>query len=177
MSDTPDFANQLMDSLRRFFGGPPKVPPPPEPTKGKSSAKTGPVASKQTLPLEPKALTAEEKLAESKKRMGFIIAYMKAPTSMPEFQDPRFVYRIVTDERSFQTELVEQLQAQIKAISLGVKGNPNSQDLLDERAELERHLDSARERLSQLFLILKRVTGTKGKTGGTDFLPSSDEGA
>lgn len=183
MAEPSDFASQLMDGLRKFFGGGkvPYSPPLPEgKTRGPVSraktatTSTGPVSSKQTLPLDQQELTPEEKAAESKKRMGFIIAYMKAPESVPEFKDPRFVYKIVTDERTHQTELIEELQAEVKAISLGAKGSPQDPALVAEREDLERRIDAARERLSQLFLILKRVTGTRGKTGGTDFLPSLD---
>lgn len=161
----------FLGSLRSFIGAkepPAPAAPPPQ------MRNTRPLPGSRTSPLEKAPLTPEEKEEESKKRMGFIITYMRTPDALPEFKDVKFVYKVVSDERSYQTERVEQLQIELKTMTFGWSGDPEDEDYLARRGELENRIQSIRDRLSQLFLLLKHLTGVKGKTGGTAFLPSSD---
>jgi len=115
-------------------------------------------------PAEPKL--PEDPQAASRRRMAFIVAYMKDPTSDPDFADKPLVYRIFTEEREYQQQLVNTLKPQLER--LGADASP------EHRAELEHRLKTAQNRQSQLFLQLKKLTGVKGKTGGTGFLSASN---
>jgi len=164
---------------------------------------TGPLNSPTTAPLPnpPVELTPEQKAEESQKRLAFIMAYLKDPNSVPAFKDPKYVYKIVSDERSYQSEVSGGLEAKLRlflsqadpymlmpedeeipAFEPGPDGElpPEVQAILDrleakrafqgERWGIEAQLQQSRDVQTKLFLILKQITGVKGKTGGTGFL-------
>lgn len=178
MDDKPDILSNLVSGLKGLFQPPakPTTPTRKAPPKGAdafirpATRDTAALAAQSTAPLE-QVRTPEQKAEESKKRMVFIVKYMKDPASVPEFKDPKFVYKIITDERSYQTERVASLQAQLKQLIHGESDDPNAPSQLEQREDLERQIQASRDKLTQLFLLLKRVTGVKGKTGGTGFLP------
>lgn len=189
MSDKSDLAAKFMGGIKSLFGKPAEVEEPrprntgslppvkngPDTFRSSQQRNTAPLAARPTAPLEQTNRTPEEKAEDSKKRMVFIVKYMKDPNSAPEFKDPKFVYKIITDERTYQTELVEKLQVEYKQLTLGWAGDPEDEEFVAKREELEGRIQSCRDKLSQLFLLLKRVTGIKGKTGGTGFLPPMPE--
>lgn len=164
----------FLGNLRSFLGGAPEPKGPP--AAPQRAQHTAPLPGARTAPLEKPELTPEEKAEESKKRMGFIVTYMRTPDALPEFHDAKFVYKVVADERSYQTELVEQFQAELRSITFSWSGDPEDETFVAQRDELETRIQGIRDRLSQLFLLLKHLTGVKGKTGGTGFLPASPDG-
>lgn len=167
----------FLGSLRSFIGGAPDSKAPSAPSGPSAKTKlTAPLPGARTAPLEKPELTPEEKAEESKKRMGFIVTYMRTPDALPEFKDAKFVYKVVSDERSYQTELVEKLQIELRRLTFSWSGDPEDETFLAQREELENRIQGIRDRLSQLFLLLKHLTGVKGKTGGTGFLPNSPDG-
>lgn len=189
----------------------PMKPPAGRPPQNQSSTfvrSTGPLSTGQlstsnTAPLTAPVveLTPEQKAEESQKRLAFIMAYLKDPNTVPAFKDPKYVYKIVSDERSYQSELSGGLEAKLKlflseaepyflmeedeeipAFQPGPNGElpPQVQVVLDRleakrefrarREEIEAELQKSRDVQTKLFLILKQITGVKGKTGGTGFL-------
>jgi hypothetical protein len=117
-------------------------------------------ASGPLMPPAPPQKDPEEAAAESKQRMGFIIAYMNDPEGDPLFKDKQLVYKILTEERSDQQNLIVRLSEEAKALA---PGDPQA-------IELEAQIGNARTRQGQLFTLLKRLTGIRGKTGGTGFI-------
>ena len=117
-------------------------------------------------PPEPGKGPVEDPAVASRRRMAFIVAYMKDPASDAEFADKPLVYRVFSEEREYQQQLVNTLKSQLERPSAGSEPA--------ERAELEQRLKTAQNRQSQLFLQLKKLTGVKGKTGGTGFLTAPD---
>ena len=126
--------------------------------------------SRTPAPEEPPAAPAPEQdpaaaAAESQKRMGFIVAYMKDPSSDPAFSDKQLVYKVLTEERSYQQQLVVALTEERRFL---VPDDPRV-------AEIDAQMGTARQRQSQLFALLKRLTGVRGKTGGTGFISAPPE--
>jgi hypothetical protein len=124
-----------------------------------------PDAPAEPEPATPAPKVPEDPASASRRRMAFIVAYMKDPTSDPEFADKPLVYRVFAEERDYQQQLVNTLKPQLERLPA---------DDAEKRAELEQRLKTAQTRQSQLFLQLKKLTGVKGKTGGTGFLTASD---
>ncbi len=176
---------------------------PPQSQSSTFVRSTGPLSTPITAPLAapPIELTPEQKAEESQKRLAFIMAYLKDPSTVPAFRDPKYVYKIVSDERSYQSELSAGLEGKLRlflvqaepynlreedeeipAFEPGPDGElpPEVQAVLDRiegkrafqeaRAALEAELQKCRDVQTKLFLILKQITGVKGKTGGTGFL-------
>lgn len=114
---------------------------------------------------------AEDPAAASRRRMAFIVAYMKDPTSDRDFADKPLVYRIMSEERDHQQAQVGLLQEQLRRLAAAP---PDDADAAARREELEAKLKTSQNRQAQLFLQLKKLTGVKGKTGGTGFLVAPD---
>lgn len=181
------------------------MPPgrPPQQQSATFVRTTAPLPSPATSPLPnpPVELTPEQKAEESQKRLAFIMAYLKDPSTVPAFGDPKYVYKIVSDERSYQSEICGNLDAKLKlylsqaepyflmdhdeeipAFEPGPNGElpPEVQAIVDRleakrafqdgRALIEADLQKSRDIQTKLFMILKQITGVKGKTGGTGFL-------
>lgn len=184
-----------------------KLQPPTHRPQSQSSTfvrTTGPLNQQgATTPLAapPIELTPEQRAEESQKRLAFIMAYLKDPSTVPAFKDPKYVYKIVSDERSYQSEVSGGLETKLRlflnqadpaflmpedeeipAFEPGPDGElpPEVQAVLDrleakrafqaEREAIEAELQKSRDVQTKLFLILKQITGVKGKTGGTGFL-------
>lgn len=129
------------------------------------SAAPAATSSAPLMPPAPPTKSPEEAAEESKQRMGFIIAYMNDPEGDPLFQDKQLVYKILTEERSYQQNLIVRLTEEAKRLP------PNS----GRAVELEAEIGTARTRQGQLFTLLKRLTGVRGKTGGTGFIAKAQD--
>ncbi|MEB3198597.1 MAG: hypothetical protein VKP62_15475 [Candidatus Sericytochromatia bacterium] len=127
-----------------------------------AQAKPAHSAPASDIPQDPAALEVwlKEQAALSDRRMNFIVQYLKDPSSSPDFSNKPLVYRIVTQERSYQQALVGRLQQQLESA-------PSAQ-----RGSLQETLLEAQRRQSQLFIVLKKITGRSGHTGGTGYLGS-----
>jgi hypothetical protein len=90
-------------------------------------------------------------------RMATILAYVKDPASRPEFADKPRVFKLVTDERTYQ-------QALAQALAKALEDAPT-----EDREALETKAAAARKRQAMLFGLLKKLTGVSGHTGGTEF--------
>jgi hypothetical protein len=123
----------------------------------------GPDEAEEAAPEAAKP--AEDPASASRRRMAFIVAYMKDPAGDPDFADKPLVYRIFAEERDYQQQLVNTLHQQLERLPDGDA---------EKRADLEQRHKTAQQRQSQLFLQLKKLTGVKGKTGGTGFLMAPD---
>lgn len=88
----------------------------------------------------------EQAARESEARMAFILGYVKDPASDPAYADKPAVFKVVTDERTYQQGLAT----------------------LHEATDVEAAA-TARKRAKMLFGLLKALTGVTGKTGGTEF--------
>lgn len=119
---------------------------------------TPPPGAEEPPPTEvPTAAEAER----SDKRMAFIVAYMRDPSSQPEFQDRPLVFRIVSEERSYQQNRIVRARQAMDALPAEAQ---------EARAALQMQLDEALGRQAKLFGLLKTLTGRLGRTGGTGFL-------
>lgn len=145
---------------------------------------SGPLPAAKAAPAP--ARTPEEAAAESKKRLGFITAYMKDPASDPAFRDKALVYKILSEERAYQQGLIVEQQQALKhlpppAEAMGLTPEEAAEDprydgLEERRAALEEKLKTAQSRQTQLFMLMKKLTGVKGKTGGTGFIQGPPPG-
>jgi hypothetical protein len=136
-------------------------------------------------PLPSMAATPEEEAAESKKRLALILAYMKNPEGDPTFKNKPLMYRILTEERTYQQGQIAQMNEALAqmpppAAHMGLTEKQAAEDpvyagLEERRAELQKRIDVSQTRQTQLFMLMKKLTGKTGKTGGTGFLaPSAD---
>lgn len=131
-----------------------------------SLTRSGPApGSGNLLPPPPPPKDPEVAAAESAERMAFIIAYMKDPEGDPVFKDKQMVYKVLTEERSYQQNQIVRLVEALKELA------PED----PEAESLNAQLDTARTRQGQLFTLLKRLTGVRGKTGGTGFIATAAE--
>jgi hypothetical protein len=107
------------------------------------------------------SLKGEAAAAESAVRLAFIVAYLKDPTARPEFADKLSVFRLVTEERTYQQFLGHQAQLALDTLP--------PQAPVAHRQALEASLATSRKRQAMLFDLLKKLTGVQGRTGGTAF--------
>lgn len=153
------------DSFTR--SAPPPAPGLRAPSTGQLRPASGPLPRPGSAPLTPvePVLTPEEQEEESEKRTAFIIDYLEDPGSDEMFQDKQLVYAIVSAERTYQQQLAGRL-----AVELRRMGADEDPEVEEEREELEDRMEAAKRRQSQLFHLLKQLTGVKGNTGGTGWL-------
>ena len=176
-----DRVSQFLGGLKGLFSGAKQAPPAPQRQTGplpkgpdafmRQGRQTAPLAGQPTTPLPAPELSPEQKLEESKKRMAVIMTYMKDKNAVPEFKDPKFIYKIISDERTYQTALVGELESELREYTLGWVGDREDPEFLERKEAMEQQIQATRNRLTQLFMLLKHITGVKGKTGGTGFLP------
>lgn len=181
MSDK-DRVSQFLGGLKGLFSGTKEAPPAPQRQTGplkngpdafmRQGRQTAPLAGQPTTPLPTPELSPEQQVAESKKRMGVIMTYMKDKNAVPEFKDPKFIYKIISDERTYQTGMVTELETELRSYVMSWDGDRDDPEFLARKEELEQQIQGTRNRLTQLFMLLKHITGVKGKTGGTGFLPT-----
>lgn len=96
----------------------------------------------------------------SPRRLAMIEDYMKGEYKLEQMKDPAYMYKIVSDERAYQTRLLFEWRKQIQALPPGSK----------KVEELQARIKKAQAIVTNLFKVLKRITGAEGSTGGTDFL-------
>lgn len=181
------FFNQILSSLGLKKPEPEPAPPPvARPRTGNTGAiarkpgtgeqfsrsGTGPVGAEPAP--EKKAVTApltpEEKAKQSDERRYLIAAFESTPTLIPEFQNPQYMYKLISNEREYTQEKLNALLEERKMLLIERSGQ------LDEEQEdrlntLEGQAQELRNELTRLFLLIKRVAGIqKSGTGGTDFL-------
>lgn len=167
---------QLMSSLGLKKAAPPPPPSAPRPRTTapkkagseqfiRSTNDTKPLDGKTTNPLSP-----HEKAKQSEERRYLIAAYEATPTLIPEFQNPQYMYKLISNEREYTQERLNELLQQRKDI-LVQHGEVVPPELESMVEELERQIQEQRNELTRLFLLIKRVAGIqKSGTGGTDFL-------
>ncbi|MDB5096617.1 MAG: hypothetical protein JWM80_1038 [Cyanobacteria bacterium RYN_339] len=102
---------------------------------------------------------ADEEL--SPRRLAMIDDYMRGEAKIEQMNDPAYMYKIVSDERAYQTRLLMEFRKQFG--QLGKTAGPEAEAL---QAKIRR----AQAIVQNLFKVLKRITGKQGHTGGTDFL-------
>lgn len=185
MSDK-DLVSQFLGGLKGLFSGSKETPAAPQPRRTgplnkaadafvRQDRQTAPLMGLSTTPLPAPELSPEQKAEESKKRMAVIMTFMKDKNAIPEFKDPKFIYKIISDERSYQTAMVSQREGELREFLMTWNGKRETPDFLARKDALEQEIQGYRNRLTQLFMLLKHITGVKGKTGGTGFLPTEPE--
>ncbi|MBO9539484.1 hypothetical protein J7643_02710 [bacterium] len=171
------FFSNLFDKVKAGMAPVPQQPAPKPPVprapQNPSSTfvrNTGPLnATPATGPLRtpPITRTPEELAEESQMRQAFIMAYLKDPDVVPEFRDPKYVYKVVSDERSYQTQEVAKLEEKLRlflqsadpaflmpgedevpAMELGPDGEPSPEAMaLIERIEAKQAFLAQREEI------------------------------
>jgi hypothetical protein len=101
----------------------------------------------------------------SPRRLAMIDDYMRGEAKIEQMNDPAYMYKIVSDERAYQTRLLMEFRKQF--VALGKTAGPEAEAL---QAKIRR----AQAIVQNLFKVLKRITGKQGHTGGTDFLSDSN---
>lgn len=126
---------------------------------GHPPAPTRPLQAPSAPPAHPAVDAAEA----SRKRMAYVIAFVKEP-GKPEFTNRTVVFRVVTEERTYQLQLISQLEA-AKAHA--------SDDA--SKADLDHRLTKAHRVQLELYALLKDLTGIHHQTGGENFkLPAQE---
>lgn len=97
----------------------------------------------------------------SPRRLAMIDDYMRGEAKIEQMNDPAYMYKVVSDERAYQTRLLIDFRRQFA--QLGQTTGPDA-ELLQNKIRRSQAI------VQNLFKVLKRITGTKGSTGGTDFL-------
>ena len=173
-------ANDSSDKKPGLFGQflasvglskPDPVPRPPitgrMPGSGSRGADTSPLPPKRsaTEPLSP-----AEKAKQSEERRYLIAAFETTPTLIPEFQNPQYMYKMISNERDYTQEMLGDLLQDRKMFLMGVGPELSEED----EAKLDvfdRKAQALRNDLTRYFQLIKRVAGIqKSGTGGTDFL-------
>lgn len=131
---------------------------------------TAPLASASTTQALPKKLTPEEKAEESKRRMALIVTYLKNPETLGDLKDSRFLYKVITDEREYLMEVIAEWQSQLRDLCESWTGDIEDDIFVSARDELAGQIEGLKQKQAQMFMMLKKLTGVKGKTGGTGFL-------
>jgi hypothetical protein len=116
---------------------------------------TAPLPTQELPPPPP----SDEEL--SPRRLAMINDFMGGNLKVQQMNDPTFMYKVVSDERAYQTErLMTQQQALRRAL----------QATSPDAEELEAQVRRTQAIVQNLFKVLKRITGKQGATGGTNFL-------
>ena len=122
------------------------------PTQGKNTA---PLPEPVALPEKP----PEEEL--SPRRLALIDDFLTGQAKLDQMKDPTFMYKVVSDERAYQTQLLLTLKERLDEL-----GTDEGEEAEALRARIQR----SQAIVTNLFKVLKYITGKKGRTGGTGFL-------
>ncbi|MDB5101391.1 MAG: hypothetical protein JWM80_5812 [Cyanobacteria bacterium RYN_339] len=161
--------------LRGLGTGP--LPPAPEP-EAPTEAERAAVDRAETQRLAAERAEADE--LESRKRMAFILAWVKKSSDDPIFQRKEVVYKVLAEERAHQQGLLAKLVTEFKqlpppAAAMGltpeeIAEHPIYRDLEARRSAMQGEIDQMREVQTRLFNLQKGLTGSGNKTGGTGIL-------
>ena len=168
------FLDRLKDAARDIIPGeqgkktaPAKKPEPTNQDGFKRTAKisrpkvTGGLSEgRTTARLNVAAGAAPPERELSPRRLAMIEDYMNGEFRLELMKDPAYMYKIVSDERAYQTRLLFEWKNRLESMPAG---SPKAEEL---QAKIKR----AQSIATNLFQVLKRITGTEGSTGGTDFL-------
>ena len=149
---------------------PPAPPPPPDPPE---------LRARERLEAEA-ARKAQEAADASRKRMAFIVAYVKDHASNPIFADKALMYKVLTEERTHQQGLLGAAGEELGRLppppeALGMaeaEWRADARLVAQEarRAELEKKVKQAKAVQTQIFNLLKSITGVRHAEGGVDFV-------
>lgn len=145
-----------------------KPPPEPEPEPEPQQFIQPP---EEDFPVGTAPLSEADKAKESEDRRYLIAAYEENPELIPEFKDPPYMYKLISNERDYMQEILNRKVADRKFLQ--TKAYAGGLTTEEERRvqDLGREIQAYRSELSRLFLLIKKVTGVnKSGTGGTDFL-------
>lgn len=175
----------FLDNLLTSIGLKKEAPPPAAPMRSAGSRPLSPtgksksaqfVRSQETMPLSAgktaatNPLTPHEKAKQSEERRYLISAYETTPTLIPEFQNPQYMYKLISNEREYSQEVLSEFLQRRKEILIEY-GDALPPEAETELAEIDTQIQELRNDLTRLFLLIKRVAGIqKSGTGGTDFL-------
>lgn len=135
---------------------------------------TNPIAT-GAKPTQP--LSEAEKAKQSEERRYLIAAYEATPTLIPEFQNPQYMYKLISNERDYVQECLNKGLAERKKLmtEFGPEPTPPQQAQCDQ---VESRIQEYRNDLTRLFLLIKKVAGIqRSGTGGTDFLDPLKQGS
>ncbi|HEY9722488.1 MAG TPA: hypothetical protein V6D47_10755 [Oscillatoriaceae cyanobacterium] len=112
-----------------------------------------------TANLDVMALDIPDEAELSPRRLAMISDFITGKAKMETMRDPKYMYMVVSEERSYQTQLLKELKLRREAAEDPVA-----------IADLDTRIAGAQAIIKNLFKVLKHLTGKAGKTGGTDFL-------
>lgn len=95
----------------------------------------------------------------SPRRLAMISDFISGQTKLAEMRDPKYMYKVVSDERAYQVRLLKEMQAR-RAAAMDAEAI----------ADLEARIATSQAIMQNLFKVLKHLTGKTGKTGGTNYL-------
>jgi hypothetical protein len=146
----------------------PPVPPAPTRPQEPSRAHTSPGLERRAT----QPLSQEEKTQQSEERQYLIAAFLTTPNLIPEFQNPQYMYKLISNEREFVQEQLNLVLQRRKEL-LSIHGPDPEGEAQTVFSEVERQAQRHRDELTRLFILIKRVTGIqKSGTGGTHFFQS-----
>lgn len=130
------------------------------------------------------AAKREAEAAASRKRMAFVVKYVKDPTAHDFFSDKTIVYQVFAEERTYQVTLLTRYKQELSQLGPSARdmGLSPEEIAADERLqtqELQRatlakqvgHTTAVR---SQLVNIMARITGVEVKESALDFEPEPE---
>lgn len=118
------------------------------------AAPTGQLANAPTAPMGPGPSQSEL----SPKRLAMIDDFMNGRVQLERMQDPTYMYKIVSDERAYQTVVLKDLKERFALADAA------------EAQALDADIKRTSAIIQNLFKVLKYITGKQGRTGGTNFL-------
>ncbi|MBI6546858.1 MAG: hypothetical protein HY692_08685 [Cyanobacteria bacterium NC_groundwater_1444_Ag_S-0.65um_54_12] len=114
--------------------------------------------------------SADDKAKQSEERRYLIAAYKATPTLIPEFQNPQYMYKLISNEREYVQECLNRALAERKK-RFAEDNSRFSEEIELPLDSLDQEIQEYRNDLASLFLLIKKVAGIqKSGTGGTDFL-------
>ena len=165
-------ASGFLDSLLGNLGIKKPAPPPLARRNSdqlqRSGRETNPMAGGPPKPTQ--ALSEAEKAKQSEERRYLIAAYEATPTLIPEFQNPQYMYKLISNERDYVQESLQRALADRKKM-VTVAGDEPDEATEGAIGGFDAKIQEHRNDLTRLFLLIKKVAGVqKSGTGGTDFL-------
>lgn len=171
----PGLLESLLGNLGLNKGAPARIDarrtlPSDRMTRSGRETNISPASAKVTEPL-----SADEKAKQSEERRYLIAAYEATPTLIPEFQNPQYMYKLISNEREYVQECLRSSLSSLKKLySQG--GSEPPADIQSQIDQVDATIQEYRNDLTRLFIIIKKVAGVqKSGTGGTDFLDPLEE--